>query len=66
VSQSNRQFFVGAHVTPQTKQALTKEAKRRGWSASRLVAFAVVKLLQNWGHKIEDDEACATSSDTTR
>ena len=46
ITKSKRTKFTAAHLTPETKEALKKEAKRQKKSVSAVVSEAVEEKLQ--------------------
>lgn len=54
---SNRDEFLGAHTTPEVKEALEEERRKTGKSVSLLVHEAVKKQMQEKGYSVEDKTA---------
>jgi hypothetical protein len=52
---SERQEFVGGHVTPEIKQALQKSARKRKTSVSKLIHLALVDFLIRDGFDVEEE-----------
>jgi len=51
---SDRDVFVGAHLTPDVKEALRAEATAQKTSMSELVFKAIVQMLRAKGHKVSE------------
>lgn len=51
---SDRDEFIGGHVTPEAKKALAAEAVKSGKSMSRLIWEAVREKLLAAGHDIKE------------
>jgi predicted HicB family RNase H-like nuclease len=49
---TNRNQFIGAHVTESVKNALRIEAKRQKISMSEFISAAVTLTLLKYGHKV--------------
>ena len=54
---SNRDEFLGAHTTPEVKEALEKERQKTGKSVSLLVHEAVKRQMEEKGYPVEDKTA---------
>ncbi len=52
---SDRNVFLGAHVTKHVKEALKKEARDKGLSMSLLVSITLSKMLRKRGYDIRED-----------
>lgn len=50
---SDRDVFIGGHVTPDVKDALKEESRRSSKTMSRFIYEAVVAKLQQQGHDIK-------------
>lgn len=62
---SERDIFVGAHVTIDVKVALRIEARRRNITMSRLVYDLLAKCLRESGHQIKTRHSPKVSGEST-
>lgn len=53
--QSDRDQFVGVHVTPKVKQAIRVQASRDNLSVSEWLFRTVVGVLRGKGHAVTDE-----------
>ncbi len=53
---TDRDVFVGAHTTPEVKDALRAEARKRRTSISRLVHLEMLENLKRLGYPLTDEQ----------
>jgi hypothetical protein len=53
---TNRNVFLGAHVTQVVKNAAITEARKRNISLSSLVSKALITYLRKVGYHLKDDD----------